>query len=64
MLSIPAARWAEADEIVDTLDESAFSTSARILWLNVVGSLAFRRGKMEEAGQHLEAVPVARPCER
>ena len=54
MLSIPAARWAEADEIVDTLDESAFSTSARILWLSVVGSLAFRRGKMEEAGQHLE----------
>lgn len=54
MLLIPAARWAEAEEIVDRLEENALPATARIVWLSVVAGLAFRRGEMEKAGQLLE----------
>jgi tetratricopeptide (TPR) repeat protein len=55
MLSFPAGRWHEVDEVIGTPDE-AVSTMAtnRIVWLALVGGMAMRRGDLQAAEAPLE----------
>jgi hypothetical protein len=53
ILHVPAGRWAEADRIVAVHPAHQWTT-ARIVWCEVAGGLAFRRGDLEGAAPILE----------
>jgi tetratricopeptide (TPR) repeat protein len=53
ILHVPAGRWADADRIVAEHPSHQWTT-ARIVWCDVAGGLAFRRGDLEAAAPLLD----------
>jgi class 3 adenylate cyclase/tetratricopeptide (TPR) repeat protein len=59
-LLIPSARWVEADAILARLRGSDLGTPLMLVYLALVGGLALRRGRLEEARPALEELrPLA-----
>jgi tetratricopeptide (TPR) repeat protein len=54
MLSYPAGRWHEIDEVVRAYEPQVGFATARIVWLQVAGGMALRRGDLQAAGVWLE----------
>jgi hypothetical protein len=54
MLSYPAGRWHEIDEVVRAYEPHVGFATARIVWLQVAGGMALRRGDLQAAGVWLE----------
>ena len=53
--SLPAGRWHEVDEVIDTPDEAVRTMATnRIVWLALVGGMAMRRGDLQAAEPPLE----------
>jgi hypothetical protein len=50
---IPAGRWAEADALLDDMNEPEISMTSRLVYRPSRGILALRRGDMEEAARWL-----------
>ena len=59
LLLVPAARWAEADEILARVDGSTLSATSRLLWRPTAGALAWRRGNIAYADELLTGLATA-----
>ena len=54
MLSYPAGRWHEVDEVISAIEPTIEFAIARIVWLQLAGGMAMRRGDLQAAGVWLE----------
>jgi hypothetical protein len=60
ILFLPASRWQEVEEVVDTAGEVALNTAAtRLVWLGLRGGIALRRGDLETAEPLIEELRPA-----
>jgi tetratricopeptide (TPR) repeat protein len=60
ILFLPASRWQDVDEIVDSAGEVTLNTAAtRLVLLGLRGGLALRRGDLETAGPLIEELRPA-----
>ena len=53
---IPAGRWAEADALLDTVNEADISMTATLVYRPSRGALALRRGDLDRAAKWLDGL--------